>query len=77
MANHDTLRGWGDRAKVAWFVDNAERNSAPARAARTAGGINVVALLATSELCKLLMWTGDIDRGKRGPAMQSACVASP
>jgi hypothetical protein len=24
MADHDTLRGWGDRAKVAWFVDNAE-----------------------------------------------------
>jgi len=24
MKNHDTLCGWGDRAKVAWFVENAE-----------------------------------------------------
>jgi hypothetical protein len=24
MADHDTLCGWGDRAKVAWFVANAE-----------------------------------------------------
>src|SRR5579863_8140498 len=24
MSNHDTLCGWGDRAKVAWFVENAE-----------------------------------------------------
>jgi len=24
MADHDTLCGWGDRAKVAWFVENAE-----------------------------------------------------
>ena len=24
MADHDTLCGWGDRDKVAWFVENAE-----------------------------------------------------
>jgi tRNA (cmo5U34)-methyltransferase len=24
MADHDTLCGWGDRGKVAWFVENAE-----------------------------------------------------
>jgi len=24
MAAHDTLCGWGDRGKVAWFVENAE-----------------------------------------------------
>jgi tRNA (cmo5U34)-methyltransferase len=24
MADHDTLCGWGDRAKVAWFIENAE-----------------------------------------------------
>jgi len=23
-ADHDTLCGWGDRGKVAWFVENAE-----------------------------------------------------
>jgi tRNA (cmo5U34)-methyltransferase len=24
MAEHDTLCGWGDRGKVAWFIENAE-----------------------------------------------------
>src|SRR6202795_3457889 len=24
MADHDTLCGWGDRGRVAWFVENAE-----------------------------------------------------
>jgi trans-aconitate methyltransferase len=24
MADHDTLCGWGDRSRVAWFVENAE-----------------------------------------------------